>query len=90
MLLLLPTQNFFADLQDRQQEFGISDVQIGLSTLEEVFLNVSKQAELESAAAEGRLVTLTLTSGESAEVSANHLLLSVILWRGIPLNRLVL
>lgn len=62
-------QNFFAELQDRESEFGISDIQLGLTTLEEVFLNIAKQAELESATAEGRLVTLTLTSGASVEVN---------------------
>ncbi|KAJ4974684.1 hypothetical protein NE237_007858 [Protea cynaroides] len=59
---------FFAELQDRQREFGISDIQLGLTTLEEVFLNIAKQAELESAAADGTLVTLTLTSGTSLEI----------------------
>ncbi|XP_058788357.1 ABC transporter A family member 2-like [Vicia villosa] len=60
--------DFFSELQDREQEFGISDIQLGLTTLEEVFLNIAKQAELESATAEGSLVTLTLTSGESVEI----------------------
>ncbi|KAJ1401643.1 P-loop containing nucleoside triphosphate hydrolase [Sesbania bispinosa] len=60
--------NFFSELQDREEEFGISDIQLGLTTLEEVFLNIAKQAELESAAAEGSLVTLTLTSGESVQI----------------------
>ncbi|KAK7411462.1 hypothetical protein VNO78_02895 [Psophocarpus tetragonolobus] len=59
---------FFSELQDREEEFCISDIQLGLATLEEVFLNIAKQAELENAAAEGRLVTLTLTSGESAQI----------------------
>lgn len=31
-------------------------------------MNIAKQAELESAAAEGSLVTLSLTSGESMQV----------------------
>ncbi|GAU19716.1 hypothetical protein TSUD_78410 [Trifolium subterraneum] len=60
--------NFFSELQDREEEFGISDIQLGLTTLEEVFLNIARQAELESATAEGSLVTLTLTSGEFAEI----------------------
>ncbi|KAF1870845.1 hypothetical protein Lal_00030155 [Lupinus albus] len=60
--------NFFAELQYREVEFGISDIQLGLTTLEEVFLNIAKQAELESAEAEGSLVTLSLTSGGSVEV----------------------
>ncbi|KAJ7956357.1 ABC transporter A family member 2 [Quillaja saponaria] len=59
---------FFKELQDKEREFGISNIQLGLTTLEEVFLNIAKQAELESAAAERTLVTLTLTSGESVEI----------------------
>lgn len=60
---------FFTELQDREREFGISDIQLGLATLEEVFLNIARQAELETAAAEGRLVSLTLTtSGASVEI----------------------
>ncbi|OMO95372.1 ABC transporter-like protein [Corchorus capsularis] len=60
---------FFMVLQERQKEFGIADIQLGLTTLEEVFLNIARQAELESAAAEGRLVTLTInTSGASVQI----------------------
>uniref|UniRef100_A0A2N9GW55 ABC transporter A family member 2/9/11 C-terminal domain-containing protein n=1 Tax=Fagus sylvatica TaxID=28930 RepID=A0A2N9GW55_FAGSY len=59
---------FFEELQDREREFGISDIQLGLTTLEEVFLNIARQAELESAAVEGRLETLNLTSGSSVQI----------------------
>ncbi|KAK8703148.1 hypothetical protein V6N13_021477 [Hibiscus sabdariffa] len=59
---------FFKELEERKEQFGIADIQLGLTTLEEVFLNIARQAELESAAAEGRLVTLTLTSGASVEI----------------------
>jgi hypothetical protein len=65
---LLNWQSFFAELQDREREFRISDIQLGLTTLEEVFLNIAKQAEMEAAAAEGNLVTLNLTSGTSIQV----------------------
>lgn len=82
-MLLLPNQNFFSELQDREEEFGISDIQLGLTTLEEVFLNIARQAELESAAAEGSLVTLTLTSGESVQVRANEFC-----FQYMPLKRL--
>ncbi|XP_028787945.1 ABC transporter A family member 2 [Neltuma alba] len=60
--------NFFEELQDREEEFGISDIQLGLATLEEVFLNIARQAELESATAEGSSTILTLTSGESVKI----------------------
>ncbi|XP_021733802.1 ABC transporter A family member 2-like isoform X2 [Chenopodium quinoa] len=56
------------ELQDRQQEFGVSDIQLGLTTLEEVFLNIARQAELETAAAEGRMETLTLSSGALVQI----------------------
>ncbi|CAL9247259.1 unnamed protein product [Arabidopsis halleri] len=59
---------FFAELQDREEEFGISDIQLGLATLEEVFLNIARKAELESAAVDGTMVTLDLTSGSSVEI----------------------
>ena len=57
--LLLPKQNLFEELQNRETEFGISDIQLSLTSLEEVFLNIAKQAEQESAAVEGTLETLT-------------------------------
>ncbi|OVA13315.1 ABC transporter-like [Macleaya cordata] len=59
---------FFKELQDRERGFCISDIQLGLTTLEEVFLNIARKAELESAITEGRLVTLTLTSGASLQI----------------------
>lgn len=61
-------QDFFAELQDRDKEFGISDIQLGLTTLEEVFLNIARQAELEEVA-EGSSATLTLNTGLSLQVS---------------------
>ncbi|KAI0515529.1 hypothetical protein KFK09_008194 [Dendrobium nobile] len=60
--------DFFAELQDREDEFGISDIQLGLTTLEEVFLNIAKQAELESASADGSMVLLNLSSGPSIQI----------------------
>ena len=68
-------QKFFEELQDREDEFGIADIQLGLATLEEVFLNIARKAELESATAEGRLVTLTLTSGVLLQVNISFILL---------------
>ncbi|XP_031505426.1 ABC transporter A family member 2-like [Nymphaea colorata] len=59
---------FFAELQDKETEFGISDIQLGLTTLEEVFLNIAKKAELENAFAEGSFVTLNLTSSTSIQI----------------------
>lgn len=62
-------QGFFGELQDRESEFGISDIQLGLATLEEVFLNIARRAELESATVEGTMVTLELESGNAVEVN---------------------
>ena len=61
-------QDFFAELQDREEELGISDIQLSLATLEEVFFNIARQTEVEIAAAEGRLTTLNLPSGTSIQV----------------------
>lgn len=51
---------FFKLLEDGKAQLGISDLQLGLTTLEEVFLTISRQADLENAAAEGRFETLTV------------------------------
>ncbi|KAG7606930.1 AAA+ ATPase domain [Arabidopsis thaliana x Arabidopsis arenosa] len=61
-------KGFFAELQDRESEFGIADIQLGLATLEEVFLNIARRAELESATVEGTMVTLELESGIAVEI----------------------
>ncbi|PIN20633.1 Lipid exporter ABCA1 [Handroanthus impetiginosus] len=61
-------KDFFTELQEREKEFGIADIQLGLTTLEEVFLNIAKRTELESAAAEGTFATLVLNSGVSVQV----------------------
>lgn len=42
------------ELDDREEELFIQDVQISLTSLEEVFLSIAKKAELEAAIAEGR------------------------------------
>lgn len=69
-MMVLVEQRFFDELEERKGELGISDIQLSLTTLEEVFLNIAKQAELESAAADGTMVSLTLTtSGNTVEVS---------------------
>lgn len=70
IIVFLHEQGFFEELQNRESEFGISDIQLGLATLEEVFLNIARRAELESATAEGTLVTLDLASGLSLEVNS--------------------
>lgn len=66
---MMVDQKFFDELEERKGELGISDVQLSLTTLEEVFLNIAKQAELESAAADGTMMSLTLmASGDTLEV----------------------
>ncbi|XP_026453849.1 ABC transporter A family member 11-like isoform X2 [Papaver somniferum] len=60
--------DFFDKLEDQKNEFGVGDIQLGLTTLEEVFLNIAKKAEFENALNEGNLVTLTLTSGKKLRI----------------------
>ncbi|CAL1368223.1 unnamed protein product [Linum trigynum] len=60
--------NLFAELEERRAAFGIGDIQLGLSTLQEVFLRIAREAELETATAEGRFLTLNLNSGASIQI----------------------
>eukprot|EP00253_Pinus_taeda_P023624 PITA_23624 len=60
--------DFFAEMQDREEELGITDIQLSLATLEEVFLNIARQAEVETAATDGSFTTLNLRSGTSIQV----------------------
>ncbi|GBF95818.1 ABC transporter A family [Raphidocelis subcapitata] len=56
-------------LEDRSIELGVADVQLSLTSLEDVFLAVSKKAELEAAAAAGStLVAVDLPNGSRAMV----------------------
>lgn len=66
---------FFAALQARRGELGVTDVQLSLSTLEEVFLAIARQAELETAQAEGRYDKITLADGTALQVQRSSALL---------------
>jgi len=60
---------FLRRLETRGSELGVGDIQMSLTSLEEVFLNIAKKAELEAAAAEGRSkVQVTLEDGSQLEV----------------------
>lgn len=62
-------QDFFAHLQSMKDELEISDIHVSLTTLEEVFINVAKQSELEAAVAESRVESLILSNGTTIHVS---------------------
>jgi ABC-type multidrug transport system ATPase subunit len=51
---------FLQALQERKGELGITDMQMSLTTLEQVFLLIARDAEKQSAAAEGRTLSLEL------------------------------
>jgi ABC-type multidrug transport system ATPase subunit len=59
---------FFAELRQNSQAFGITDIQVGLCTLEDVFLNIARKAELEAAQAAGKKQKITLEDGLEVEV----------------------
>lgn len=59
---------FFSDLEAHQQEFGIVDVQLSMSTLEDVFLKVATASELEDAKMNQKTIVVTLQSGENVGV----------------------
>lgn len=53
----------------RCTQLGVTDVQIGLASLEEVFLAIARRAEMEAAAAEGRTtLAWQLEDGSTLEV----------------------
>lgn len=59
---------FFSLLDDRKEECNIMDVQLSLASLEEVFLNIVRQAELEHANKEGRTVMIMINGTEEVNV----------------------
>ena len=52
---------FLEELRARRDELGITDVQMGLTTLEEVFLSIAKDAERLAALADNKSCTLAVT-----------------------------
>lgn len=48
----------FFEVENGESEFRISDLQLGLATLEKVFLNIARRGEIETATTEGTMVTL--------------------------------
>ncbi|EFN57675.1 hypothetical protein CHLNCDRAFT_57211 [Chlorella variabilis] len=58
---------FLQALEGRRQKLGITDVPIGLTSLEEVFLTIARKAEVEAAA--GDTVVVELQDGGSLEVA---------------------
>ena len=60
---------FLKNLEDQKKDLGINDIQISLTSLEEVFLSIARKAELEAAAAEGRnVVEVLIEDGSLLEV----------------------
>uniref|UniRef100_A0A7S4NY30 ABC transporter domain-containing protein n=1 Tax=Guillardia theta TaxID=55529 RepID=A0A7S4NY30_GUITH len=57
-------QSFFELLEGKKQELSIVDVQLSMSTLEDVFLNIAKQSEKEEAMLLNKTVNVTLRNGE--------------------------
>jgi hypothetical protein len=58
----------FAELEERREELAIADVQLAMSTLEDVFLKIAKDSEMEEAIKENIKTSVTLSSGEQVEV----------------------
>ncbi|KAK4480244.1 hypothetical protein RD792_013308 [Penstemon davidsonii] len=61
-------EDFFADLERKENEFGILNTEIGLATLEEVFLNISRKAEVENVDETDESMQVTLPSGATVSV----------------------
>jgi len=59
---------FFQDLDARRGELGVVDVQLQMSTLEDVFLRIAQDCEVEEARANNKLTNVTLHNGEQVSV----------------------
>ncbi|KXZ51812.1 hypothetical protein GPECTOR_11g253 [Gonium pectorale] len=60
---------FLRDLEASRDTLGITDVQLSLTSLEEVFLNIARRAEMEAAAVSGqRDVTHTMDDGTRMQI----------------------
>ena len=55
-------------LDSQREGLGVGSVQLSLSTLEDVFLNIARKAELEEARDKGRKATVVLPDGSEADV----------------------
>ena len=53
--------SFLRTLQENKSALGITDMQMSLTTLEQVFLLIAREAEKQAAAVDGRTVALELT-----------------------------
>ncbi|XP_073143573.1 ABC transporter A family member 2-like [Henckelia pumila] len=60
--------DFFDDLEQQERMFGILNTEIGLATLEEVFLNIVNNAETEIATTIESMHLVTFPSGDSVSV----------------------
>ena len=58
----------FAELEERRVELGIVDVQLAMSTLEDVFLKIAKDSEVEEATRENVRTEVTLSNNEKVQV----------------------
>jgi len=59
---------FFKTLEGRRGAIGITDVQLSMSTLEDVFLSIARQSERDEAMEQNKMVQVELKSGESVMV----------------------
>ena len=75
---------FLSLLEQGRAHLGLTDVQMSLTSLEEVFLTIAKAAELEAAAAEGATKrSIPLNDGATLEVCMCLALLHFLLFRNM-------
>ena len=66
-VILLPSR-FHCFVQDQQETLNIQDIQLSLTPLEEVFLNVARQAELEYARSNAKFEMLTIAEEKNVTI----------------------
>lgn len=64
---------FLKELEAKQSQLSVTDIQLSLTTLEEVFLKIARDAEAEALKQEGRGVTnITFTDGVTVAIEAGQ------------------
>jgi hypothetical protein len=59
----------FLELESRRAELGLADIQISMSTLEDVFLRIVKRTEVEEARKTNKTTNVTLPDGQTVAVA---------------------
>jgi len=63
---------FFTGVEEQREALGITDMQLSMSSLEDVFLRVVTESELEEARNNNKTTAVTLSTGESVDIPLGY------------------